>query len=82
MTPAALREIVDALDALGLVLVCANLDHRTGISVLAADAQGRAVAICWDAHHGWTVAASDSGDELSGPELLPILRREIARWSA
>ena len=44
MTPAALREIADALDALGLLLVRATLDRT----------------------------------ELRGPELLPILRAEIA----
>ena len=81
MTPAALRELADALEALDLVLVRASLDHR-GFAALAADRHRRAVAICLDAHHGWTVAASDDGTEMRGPELLPILRREIARWSA
>ena len=82
MTPATLRELIDALDALGLLLVRVGLD-RTGLSALAADAQGRAIAICFDASGAWTVAATDDGTELRGPELLPILRAEIARrWPA
>lgn len=82
MTPTILRELADALEALGLVLAQSTAD-RSGIAAMAVDAQRRAVAACYSAAaRTWTVAASDSGDELRGPELLPILRAEIAhRWT-